>query len=461
MALTDELRKLFDSPEESDVDMDSLFGKDIAVETVSNEDINIENFDSEPSRGSSFEKELFGDNEWPEDEPVSGDVPDPLERREHPPTEAVDSLVQSIELDMPVEVEEPPQSLPEESSGEVSTIKKDLEEAKKKYYHHVVREEDKLILKKLYQKKKTLSPQEEAVYNKLNFENQKLFHIWNVEENLVSCLEYTPLSKDDHISVRESCRDIISDFEKNAAYYEKMLMGLAARGVSSSYHLIQGLCLHYTRVKFSFDLDSLIKMGQIILAKFKNLAKLKGQIEDLEYCKVNLQDYFTLNTKKVPTINTKEVKNLISRTGINLNDFIKTIRSRFDNMLMLRNELESNYEFLCYYYDLKELWYQSCIKRLQEMNTKNEVESEALILFQSIREHFIELKASFIDNGLDNFGPDGCSFRDLSETIHMTGKFLNSVYFCSYNVTKAREVDIHIRILENYLGIRKWHIETA
>ncbi|MCP4130514.1 MAG: hypothetical protein GY754_05985 [bacterium] len=341
-------------------------------------------------------------------------------------------------------------------------LKLKLEDAQKQYYRLIVRAEDRIMLKKIYEDKKELSPVEDEIFNALNFENQKLFHIRVVEENLVSCLEYKRLTKEDHISVLDSCKDILSDFDSNSERYEKLLLNLASRGVSSSYHLFQGLSLNYNKKKFTFNMGSLLKLGQVIIMKFRNNSRLKEQVRDYNYCKTNLQDYLKASQDgRLSSINIKAIKELITRTGTQLDDFIKALRECFDNLLALRNEIESNYEFLCYYYELKTHWYQSCMKRLQQMNHASEANKEMLKLFNEIQKSFIDYKTAFMNQGIDSFGPADCSFYDLNEVIYTTGKFLSSVYFCSYNVTKVREIANSIHPVESFLGIGEQQTETA
>ncbi|MCP4129750.1 MAG: hypothetical protein GY754_01920, partial [bacterium] len=262
--------------------------------------------------------------------------------------------------------------------------------------------------------------------------------------------------------VRDSCKDIISDFESNASQYEKLILGLAARGVSSSYHLFQGLFLHATRRKFSFDINSLIKLGKIILAKFKNNSRLHEQLTDFNFCKDRLGGFFPGSADGKPLrINVKAIKALISQKGSGIDGFTREVKIKLSNLLALKNEIESNYEFISYYYELKTLWYKSCMDRLTVMRKQNKIDDDVLELFGSIRSGFLDLKAAFLDRGINDFGPANCSYYELCSVVYMAAKFLNSVYFCSYNVTKARELDAQIRVLENYLGIRQWDIETS
>ncbi|MCP4133366.1 MAG: hypothetical protein GY754_20530, partial [bacterium] len=187
--------------------------------------------------------DLFDELDWPDD----NTVPRPSgESARVPGPPRIGRIDIGARIDIAGLSKPPDPVAAPDSSSDISSLEKNLLDAQKEYYRRVVREEDKLILKKLFTNKKSLGPHEKKIFKKINFEHQKLFHIWNVEESLLACLEYKDLSRDDHRCVRDSCKDIISDFESNASQYEKLILGLAARGVSSSYHLFQGLFLHAT-----------------------------------------------------------------------------------------------------------------------------------------------------------------------------------------------------------------------
>jgi len=396
------------------------------------------------------ESESSLDNLWIEEEnkikPEAVKESPSAERRSEPIDSSIKDEIQNIDLDIVDNII----TSEEENDSDIEKLKLNYINATVQYYREIIRKEDILVLKKVMDEKKSLSPKEDILFKNLSFQNIKLYHIWNIEKHMMLCFENEIIPKDDRISVLESSREILSDFDAHSEDYKKMFIGLASRGISA-YHLFQGMCVFNLKEKFNFDHDSLLKLGKIIVKKFEENLRIEKRLETYYLCRNLLKKFFIHKDSKLQVKNSEVIQKSIQGYDKEVKAHINELRYYFDDLVEFKENIESNYEFLLYFHELKDSWHNKCVERLKKAN-----QNQNLHLFLNIQQSFFELKEHIKRSDLASFGPALCKYYDLCETMYMLAKYLHTAYFMGYNTSKAGEMQLHIRKLENYFGIMEW-----
>ncbi len=355
-------------------------------------------------------------------------------------------------------------------------------ESKARYYRNILRKQDQELLKKIqkipdswdgYEKngnslvlssdvKKRLSDIKKAKSLDLKFEGMFASHLVQIEDILMSCLNYRYIPKERLDEAKLSADSLLPEINEHIPEFKHLLLDLAKRSVSDLYYLMIAYIRFYKKRTFSFTTDfaEFLSDSIKIFIEYERLAEMLGEL--IAYSN-SLNRFFPMSSNVIGwRLNEFDLRDFLEDqrdTLFSLNN-LKRIATEAYNF---KKKLKQDHDFITYYYnhnDGKLFRYNFIVNALSQKLQENRITSEMFEGISEIRHTFILLKQHFEKNGIEWFGPGKMRYYRLLEFLYKCCKIIEFIYLRAMEYERLQEfrdefllpVEKELRQLSKYIG---------
>jgi hypothetical protein len=363
------------------------------------------------------------------------------------------------------------------------TLYRSYFESKARYYRNILRKQDQELLKKIqkipdswdgYEKngnglilsndvKKRLSDIKKAKSLELKFEGMFASHLVQIEDILMSCLNYRYTPKERLDEAKLSADTILPEITEHIPEFKHLLLGLAKRSVSDLYYLMIAYIRFYKKRTFVFtsDFAEFLSDSIKIFIEYERLPDIMGELTAYSN---SLDRFFSKSSNVIGwRLNEFDLRDFLENqrdTLYSLNN-LKRIATEAYNF---KKRLKQDHDFLTYYYnhnDGKLYRYNFIVNALSQKLQENRITSEMFEGISIIRHTFILLKQHFEKNGIEWFGPGKMSYYRILEFLYKCCKIIEFIYLRAMEYERLQEfrdellipVEKELRQLSKYVGI--------
>jgi len=329
--------------------------------------------------------------------------------------------------------------------------------AKADYYRHVLRKRDDDLINKIQKipddwnnysetrksenliisdsQKKRLTDIKKRKSWELKFESLNIFFLINIEETVLSCLNYRYLSSEELGESIESANHITTEFGSNITNFKHLLLSLAKRSVSDLYYMIISFRKYYYKQGFIFEKD-FISFCDDSIKIINEYRKNMTMVLQFSETRNNLALLFPKSSNtigwKMDEIAVK--KYFEDKEEPERYQIINELKKRVREAIFFKKKLTVDHEYMRYYYnehDGKVYRYNFITEALKTKLHENQITPEVFERFENIRNSFLEIKRDFDIKGILEFGPEGFTYIETLEFIHKCCKIIEFFYLRS------------------------------
>ncbi|HON78791.1 MAG TPA: hypothetical protein PK544_09895 [Spirochaetota bacterium] len=363
-----------------------------------------------------------------------------------------------------------------------NTLEENYHRAKADYYRHVLRKQDEDFISKIQKipddwnifseirknnniiisdtQKKRLTDIKKRKSWELKFESLNIFFLINIEETVLSCLNYRHLSEEELAETIESANHITTEFGSNITNFKHLLLSLAKRSVSDLYYLIISFRKYYYKQGFIFEKDFISFCEdaiKIVNEYSKNMTSVSVFTETRD-------NYKMLFPKSSNTIGWKMDEIAVKKFFEDKEEperyqIINHFKKRVSEAILFKKKLKIDHEYVKYYYnehDGKVYRYNFITEALKIKLHENQIQQDVFDRFENIRNSFLDIKRDFDIKGILEFGPPGFTYIDTLEFIYKCCKIIEFFYLRSmkYESLQALRTETLYSIEHEYFSYK-------
>jgi hypothetical protein len=335
-------------------------------------------------------------------------------------------------------------------------------ESKTQYYRNVLRKQDQELLRKIqkipdnwdgydkaennliisHDEKKRLSDIKKAKSLELKFEGLFAYQLVNVENSLMSCLNYRFITNEQLDEAKHSADSILPEIQNHVPDFKHLLLRLAKRSVSDLYYLMISYVKFYKKRNFNFNSDfaEFLSDSIKIYIDYERLPEMLGEF--ISYS--NLMDkFFSKSSNEIGwRLNEFDMRDFLENQTdpfYSSSNLTRIATSAYSFM----KKLKEDHNFITYYYnhnDGKLFRYNFIVNALSQKLKKNLITSEMFEGLSAIRHNFIVLKQNFEKDGIEWFGPHRMNYFRVLEFLYKCCKIIEFIHLRSMEYDKLQEL---------------------